>query len=259
MLCEAITNTASRRPEQAAGRLAPSSGKGEKMSRFDSGKIRAMFGGKGFYIALALCLVAVGVFGWFAIFGGEEPVEDVVNNTPVVDQTPVEPDPVAEVPEEPDVAEEPVVEPVVEPVEIPEVEELLPQVISPLDGTTVTVFSMTELMYDETMADWRTHNGLDIQAAEGDAVKTAADGTVIQVVDDELMGTTVVIEHAGGYTTHYSSLQEDPPVLEGQAVSAGDIIGYVGTTAAAESTMGPHLHFSVSKDGRIVDPAEYVG
>ena len=64
-----------------------------------------------------------------------------------------------------------------EPVEEPQ--DLLPQVISPLDGTTVTVFSMTELMYDQTMADWRTHNGVDIQAAEGDAVKTAADGTVL--------------------------------------------------------------------------------
>ncbi len=60
--------------------------------------------------------------------------------------------------------------------------------MSPLDGTTVTVFSTTELMYDETMADWRTHNGLDIQAAEGDAVKTAASGMVVSIKSDELMG-----------------------------------------------------------------------
>lgn len=232
------------------------------MSRFDSGKIRAMFGGRGFYIALALCLVAVGVLGWYAIFGDKEPVQEAVNPTPVVEQTPVNPDPVVEDPEvnAPQEKEpEPVVEPVVEVVEIVEVEELLPQVISPLDGTTVTVFSMTELMYDETMGDWRTHDGLDIQAAEGDAVKTAADGTVVEVLDDELMGTTVIIEHAGGYTTQYSSLQEDPPVGKGEEVFAGDIIGYVGATAAAESTMGSHLHFSVFKDGKIVDPAEYVG
>lgn len=232
------------------------------MSRFDSGKIRAMFGGRGFYIALALCLVAVGVLGYYAIFGDKEPVQEAVNPTPVVEQTPVNPDPVVEDPEvnAPQEKEpEPVVEPVVEVVEIVEVEELLPQVISPLDGTTVTVFSMTELMYDETMGDWRTHDGLDIQAAEGDAVKTAADGTVVEVLDDELMGTTVIIEHAGGYTTQYSSLQEDPPVGKGEEVFAGDIIGYVGATAAAESTMGPHLHFSVFKDGKIVDPAEYVG
>ena len=217
-----------------------------------------MFGGKGVYIALALCLVVVGVLGWFALFGGEEPVENVVNPTPVVEQQ--QPDPVEVDPEpEPEPEPEPVPEPVVEYVEVPEVEELLPQVISPLDGTTVTVFSMTELIYDETMADWRTHSGLDIQAAEGDAVKTAADGTVLQVVDDELMGTTVIIQHAGGYTTQYSSLQEAPPVDEGQSVSAGDIIGHVGTTAAAENSMGPHLHFSVSRDGKVIDPAEYVG
>lgn len=232
------------------------------MSRFDSGKVRAMFGGRGFYIALVLCLAVVGVLGWYAIFGGEEPVEDVVNPTPVVDQTPVKPDPAVKVPDEqepqPEKEPEVIAQPVVEPVEIVEVEELLPQVISPLDGTTVTVFSMTELLYDETMGDWRTHNGLDIQAAEGDAVKTAADGLVVEVTDDELMGTTVIIEHADGYTTQYSSLQEEPPVGKGQTVSAGDIIGYVGATAAAESTMGPHLHFSVLKDGEIVDPAEYV-
>ena len=227
------------------------------MSRFDSGKVRAMCGGRGFYIALALCLVVVGVLGWYAVFGGEEPVEETVNPAPVVEQQPEEPDPVVDQPpvEEPP-QEEPAVEPVIQPVEV---EELLPQVISPLDGTTVTVFSMTELLYDETMGDWRTHNGLDIQAAEGDAVKTAAGGVVVEVVDDELMGTTVIIEHAGGYTTQYSSLLPDPPVGKGREVFAGDIIGYVGATAAAESTMGPHLHFSVVQNGEIVDPAEYVG
>lgn len=250
----------SRRPEQAVGRESVPE-KGKKMSRFDSGKVRAMFGGKGVYIALALCVMVVGVLGWFAIFGGEEPVEDVVNPEPVVEQRPVDNRPSEPLPvEEKDL--EPQAEPAIQPEpveEVVEVEELLPQVISPLDGTTVTVFSMTELMYDETMGDWRTHNGLDIQAAEGDAVKTAADGTVVEVVDDELMGTTVIIEHAGGYTTHYSSLQTEPPVGKGEEVFAGDIIGYVGATAAAESTMGPHLHFSVAKDGKIVDPAEYVG
>ena len=225
------------------------------MSKFDGAKIRAMFGGRGFYIALVLCLTAVGIFGYYTLFRDEPPVEEVVNPTPVIDRTPVvDPAPV----EQPPVEKEPD-EPVAAVEEVPEVEDLLPQVISPLDGTTVTVFSMTELLYDETMADWRTHDGLDIQAAEGDAVKTAADGVVLQVVDDELMGTTVVIEHAGGYTTHYSSLQEAPPVEEGEEVVAGDIIGYVGTTAAAESAMGPHLHFSVACDGKVIDPAEYVG
>ncbi len=211
------------------------------------------FAGKGFYIALALCLLVTGVIGYAALFRPEKPAKDVTSHTTVTDHpapqpapAPVEKAEVPPAPEPPDAKE------------TMQVEDLLPQVVSPLDGTTVTVFSMTELLYDETMADWRTHNGMDIQAAEGDAVKTAADGTVSKVVNDELMGTTVYIEHSDGYTTQYSSLLANPPVAEGQAVSAGDIIGYVGDTAPAESNMGPHLHFSVTKDGKVVDPNEYV-
>ena len=223
------------------------------MSRFDGAKIRAIFGSRGFYIALVLCLTAAGIIGYNTLFRAEAPVEEVVNPTPVIDNTPVIPDPVEEIPVTEPEKDAPVME------EVPDVEDLLPQVISPLDGTTVTVFSMNELLYDETMADWRTHDGLDIQAAEGDAVKRAAAGTVVKVEDDELMGTPVFIQHAGGYTTQYSSLQADPPVREGQTVVAGDIIGTVGSTATAENNMGPHLHFSVSKDGKVIDPAEYVG
>lgn len=201
------------------------------------------------YIALALCVVAAGVTGYL-VWNREAPTQQASSNQSVVEVkppvvTPVTPNlPTAEGTEE----EEPPVETVA---------ELLPQVISPLDGTTVTVFSMSELLYDETMADWRTHEGLDIQAAEGDAVKTAAAGEVISVTRDELMGTTVCIAHSGGYVTKYSSLQENPPISQGQKLSAGDIVGYVGT-AAAEASMGPHLHFAVEKDGTLIDPQEYI-
>ena len=201
------------------------------------------------YIALALCVVAAGVTGYL-LTNRKAPTQQASANQPVVDVkppvvTPVKPDlPTQEEPEE----------------EAPPVEaaaELLPQVVSPLDGTTVTVFSMSELLYDETMADWRTHEGLDIQAAEGDAVKTAAAGEVTSVTRDELMGTTVCITHSGGYVTRYSSLQENPPISQGQHLKAGDIVGYVGT-AAAEATMGPHLPFAVEKDGSLIDPKAYI-
>ena len=226
------------------------------MSRFDKSKLQAMFGGKGFYIALAVCLLAAGTIGYITLFSSDSPVKEP---DPVIEIKPAPVTPAPAVPTKPVIQSEPIEVPVQEPAVIEEPVELLPEVISPLDGTTVTVFSTTELMYDETMADWRTHNGLDIQAAEGDAVKTAASGMVVSIKSDELMGTTVVIEHAGGYTTQYSCLQAEPPVTEGQQVAAGDIIGLVGSTAAAESSMGPHLHFSVAKDGVIIDPSEYIG
>lgn len=210
-----------------------------------------MFGGRGYYIALALCLAAVGTIGYFAL--RERPVT-------VKQQEPVPTLDIQPAPTQPVVKPAPVVIPEPEPQpEINEPAELLPQVVSPLDGTTVTVFSMTELLYDTTMADWRTHDGIDVQAEEGAAVKTAAGGTVQSVTDDELMGTTVVIDHEGGYSTRYSSLQKDVPVTAGQQVVAGEVIGRVGTTSAAESQMGPHLHFSVSRDGAVIDPRDYVG
>ena len=223
------------------------------MSRFDKSKLRAMFGGKGFYIALAVCLLAAGTIGYLTLFAPTTPAKDPA---PVIE---VKPAPVTPTPTKPVIRTEPIEVPVQQPeTVIEEPVELLPQVISPLDGTTVTVFSMTELLYDQTMADWRTHNGIDVQADEGAAVKTAADGTVLSVTNDELMGTTVVIQHSGGYTTQYSSLQAEVPVVEGQTVSAGDIIGCVGSTSAAESEMGPHLHFSVSQNGSVIDPHAYI-
>ena len=210
-----------------------------------------MFSGRGYYIAVALCLVAAGTIGYFAL--RERPATIQQTDTPpVLDIQPI-------TPTQPVIQPAPVVVPdPVEETEITEPAELLPQVVSPLDGTTVTVFSMTELLYDPTMADWRTHDGIDVQADEGSAVKTAAGGTVQSVTNDELMGTTVVIQHDGGYTTRYSSLQADVPVTQGQTVAAGEIIGRVGSTSAAESRMGPHLHFSVSRDGAIIDPHDYV-
>ena len=193
-------------------------------------RLRAMFAGRGYYIAIALCLVAAGTIGYFAL--RERPVTvEQTDTPPVLDIQPV-------TPTQPVVKPAPVVIPdPVEEVEITEPAELLPQVVSPLDGTTVTVFSMTELLYDPTMA---------------------AAGTVQSVTDDELMGTTVVIQHDGGYATQYSSLQADVPVQQGQQVAAGEVIGRVGATSAAESRMGPHLHFSVSRDGAVIDPHDYV-
>ena len=239
----------------------------------DNKRSRPGFGGKGGYIALAMCMVIAGAvtlatMGTSRSSQVKTPAEDV---KPTVQERQESSKPTApvlqpeKVQDKPNTTETVPHKPVLKPEPTPDPEpvgsplELMPQVVSPLDGTTVTVFSMTELMYDETMADWRTHNGVDIQAGEGDAVKTAAAGTVQMVNDDGLMGTTVVISHAGGYTTQYSSLQVEPPVKVGQEVSAGDIIGYVGSTAAAESSMGPHLHFSVSQNGKLINPSDYVG
>lgn len=228
--------------------------------------VKQVLSGVGFYGTLAVCLAVVGVCGWVLLRGeGTEPVQEL----PVTPQAAVsQPVTVPERVEEP-VAEtlkpEPVPADTADKPEMPElpVEDVpaaaqAPKlIVEPLRGEVLTAFSMEELIYSPTMGDWRTHDGIDIAAKAGTTVLAASSGTVRSVTDDALMGTTVVLEHEGGYETTYANLQSKPTVETGDSVSAGQIIGAVGATAAAESG-APHLHFAVSRDGKAVDPRAYL-
>lgn len=226
-------------------------------------KIRSLLGGGGFYAVLALCVVAVGVGGYFLLLR-EESQQEIPAETPDVQTTAPselpEHEPVVEtVPlEEPETESEPASMPEVTVDDTPVVAEAPSVVVSPLQGEVVAAFSVDQLLYNETLDDWRTHDGVDIAAAAGDAVLAASAGTVLSVTDDPMMGTTVVIGHSGGYETTYANLQTDPLVEEGESVSAGQAIGAVGTTAAAESAQGAHLHFAVTREGEAVDPQAFL-
>ena len=233
---------------------------------------KSIFGSAWFYAVLALCVLAVGVGGSFALFAGrDKPAEESVpRRTDLITPSVVEPAapeipavvetiaPAGHETEETPEQETPPPMPELPVDDTPVVVEPPRLIVSPLNGEVVTVFSVDQLMYNETLADWRTHDGIDISAVQGTTVLAASSGTVSSVTDDPLMGTTVVINHDGGYQTTYSNLQARPNVEAGETVSAGQIIGAVGRTAAAESAPGPHLHFSVTKDGSPVDPNEYL-
>ena len=68
----------------------------------------------------------------------------------------------------------------------------------------------------------------------------------------------MVIRHEGGYTTRYSSLDQNIPVSAGDAVTMGQTIGYVSATALVETAMGSHVHFSVSCKDIPMDPADFL-
>ena len=128
----------------------------------------------------------------------------------------------------------------------------------PVKGEIVSNFSLEVLAYDETMGDWRTHSGVDISAQKGTRVLAMSRGTVRRVYEDELMGTTVVIDHGEGLVSYYQNLSESPTVAEGDAVVTGTVIGAVGDTAIAEGGRPSHLHLEVSLDERPVDPVSYL-
>ena len=128
----------------------------------------------------------------------------------------------------------------------------------PVNGTVLADFSVDALAYDVTMGDWRTHSGLDLAAGVGTKVKAAAAGTVRSVGQDDLMGTVVTIDHGNGLVSEYANLAATPTVKEGDSVMTGDVIGAVGSTAAAESGQANHLHFAMYRDNKAVDPRDYL-
>ena len=129
-------------------------------------KVKSLLGGPGFYAVLALCVLAVGVGGYFLLFGepaqteaptgpdtaASAPVEDLPEHEPVVETVP---------PEEPEEETEPVVMPEVTiPVDdTPVVAEEPHVVVLPIQGEVLTAFSVDQLLYNETLDDWRTHDG----------------------------------------------------------------------------------------------------
>ena len=214
-------------------------------------KFSGSISGKGYYIALVLCAVAIGITGYLyyqnvndtdqqrnpasdsqSLAGTEDDMQVVATQgnednptTPTTDTKPQKP----------------------------------AKLVKPVSGETIAPYSMEALSYNQTTRDWRVHDGMDIAAAAGTEVCAAAEGTVYTVYEDETMGMTVVINHVGGYITEYASLDDDVKVAPGDTVTAGQVIGCVGASALLETAIGDHVHFSVSCDGKVVDPVEFLG
>ena len=127
-----------------------------------------------------------------------------------------------------------------------------------LEEYTIDIgYSDAELVFNPTQGHWATHQGVDLVAEAGTAVKCSFDGTVKTVTDDSFHGTTVVISHDGGYETTYKLLDE-VSLKVGDKVAEGDTIGTVSGDALAEMAQGAHLHLELSKDGVLVDPTSYM-
>ncbi len=127
----------------------------------------------------------------------------------------------------------------------------------PVAGELQKEFSKEELLWNETMQDWRTHNGVDIEAEEGAEVVTAAPGTVMEAYKDEMCGFTVKVSHSDGTITVYKNLGKTV-VEKDDILDEGQMIGTVGSTGAFEMMQKPHLHFEVVLEGKHVNPLEFI-
>jgi len=226
-------------------------------------KFKNFINGKGFYIVLFLCILAIGISGYVMIELGDVPA-GVIDPTATPTVTPtVKPTnrptatptvtPTTSPTTTPTVT--PTVVPSVKPSDVPTVNENIKLSWPIEDYTVVFEYSGDELFYNATLDDWRTHTGIDIAAKEGSSVLACADGIVSDVYVDDKMGTTVKITHDGGLETVYQSLDAYVNVEKGQEVKGGDVLGTVSTSAIIECTTGPHLHFECYKNGVRENPS----
>ena len=214
-------------------------------------------GGKGYYIALILCAAAIGITS-YVYYRNANRVEEVSIQESVGEDILVG---TMEAEDVPALATQPQTQSTT-----PATQGTTPapttkkpfRTTSPVSGEEISAYSMEALSYNETTRDWRVHNGVDIAADAGTEVCAAADGEVYTVYEDDSMGYTVVIRHDGGYLTRYASLSQDIPVKSGDTVSAGQVIGYVGDTALVETTLGSHIHFSVTHQDEPMNPADFL-
>ena len=123
----------------------------------------------------------------------------------------------------------------------------LQYMLKPVDGVLTATFGWQThpVLKQQVM-----HEGIDIAAPAGTAVRAAASGQVRVVEDSAQFGKIVIIEHSSEVQTVYGHLAESA-VKAGDAVTQGQLIGRVGQTGMAQA---PKLYFAVSDKGKFIDP-----
>ena len=134
-------------------------------------KFSGSVSGKGYYIALVLCAVAIGLTG-FLYYRNADKTPDALQDPAVTagaDNLDANNDVQAVAPQGGDSQNSQ------QTVSLPQKPA---NIAAPLTGDTIAEYSMDALSYNQTTRDWRVHNGVDIAAEEGAVVCAAADGTV---------------------------------------------------------------------------------
>lgn len=125
--------------------------------------------------------------------------------------------------------------------------------ITPVSGYTIT--SPFGMRKHPILGYSRMHNGVDMACAQGTPIYATRGGTVTTAsYQAGGAGYFVSINHKDGFSSIYMHMTRFV-VSAGQTVSAGQLIGYVGSTGLST---GPHLHFGISYAGTYVNPLAYI-
>lgn len=99
-----------------------------------------------------------------------------------------------------------------------------------------------------------SHGGVDISSANGQSVRSPADGVIVKAQWENGYGNVIYVAHGYGYSTRYGHLSGFN-ARPGQRVKRGDVVGFVGSTGRST---GPHLHYEVRVNNNPVNPLAYI-
>jgi murein DD-endopeptidase MepM/ murein hydrolase activator NlpD len=123
--------------------------------------------------------------------------------------------------------------------------------IIPVNGVLSSPFGER---FDPKTESLKLHKGIDIEADNGSTIRAALEGTIMEAGSERTYGNYIKIEHNNGLITVYAHCSQ-LTASKGQRVRQGDAIAKVGDTGAS---VGSHLHFEIWKDGKALDPLNYV-
>ncbi|MEM5009268.1 M23 family metallopeptidase [Niallia taxi] len=122
------------------------------------------------------------------------------------------------------------------------------------------MYKITSYFQDKESFRQIAHRGIDFSMENGTELRSIRDGIVSKVVDygNQNAGKAVMVKWEDGKTAIYGHLSKFN-VVEGQSVSAGDIIGFSGNSGhVVGANGGYHLHFGLKENNQFIDPSPYI-
>ena len=258
-------------------------------------RLNRFLNGKGFYVVLGICMIAIGVSAWSAINKTQTPPDEILNSdtaqhfvnedssseTENAEDLTTESKEEAEVNKEQEGIEDDRTQnseevknnqtesyssnqsgltdntDISSAAKKQEAEPLAAYFVYPVVGEVIKKFSTSELQYSVTFNDMRLHIGIDIKAPSGSEVKSAGDGKILEVKNDANLGYMVKIDHGNGMVAIYAGLEKKVSVKKNDVVLAGATIGKLGTVNN-ECLDAPHLHLEFYENEKAVNPLDYL-